>query len=145
MQVKHIHDFIEPTLKSLGLTLWACDLQPSSLRVYIERADFSGVTLEDCANASREIGAILDVEDCIKTRYQLEISSPGLDRVLLTLSHFSRYVDSDVKIKWRVPKMEHRQCVARIEKVENDKIFLIIEKEKIIVTLNDIQSAKLMM
>ena len=98
---KRIHDVIEPTIRSLGLELWACDLRKSGnqavLRIYIDRD--TGVTLEDCTVVSREIGALLDVEDLIKSHYQLEVSSPGLDRLLLTLNHFSRYVGKMVKLK----------------------------------------------
>lgn len=58
-----------------------------------------GVTLEDCANISRSLSAALDVEDPIVGRYELEVSSPGLDRPLRTQQHFERYAGSKVRVK----------------------------------------------
>ena len=143
---KRIHDLIEPTILSLGLELWACDLRPSGnqalLRIYIDRE--GGVTLEDCTRVSREIGAILDVEDPIKNRYQLEVSSPGLDRALMTLSHFERYVGHEVKLRLRSAQDNRRQLVGRIEKVEDGKIVLSVAGEMLRVTLGEIQKANLL-
>jgi ribosome maturation factor RimP len=144
--MKRIHDLIEPTVRALGLELWACELHQSNnralLRVYIDRA--TGVTLEDCTRVSREIGAILDVEDPIKNRYELEISSPGLNRTLSTLSHFQKYVGSSVKVKLRSAISNRKQFEARIEKIDGDKIFLITENETISVTLGEIQKVNLL-
>ena len=141
--MRRIHDLIEPTIRAMGLELWACDLHQGGnralLRVYIDRA--TGVTLDDCTKVSREIGAILDVEDPIKNRYELEISSPGLNRTLVTLPHFQKYVGSEVKIKLRSAISNRKQFEARIEKIVGDKIFLIVENETISVTLGEIQKA----
>ncbi len=149
--MRRIHDLIEPTLQTMGLALWACDLHQHNnqalLRIYIDRENGEGVTIEDCSRASREIGAILNVEDPIKSRYQLEVSSPGLDRVLSTLPHFEKYVGRNVKIKLRVAISRrdaiYRVFVARIEKVVGDKIFLMVENEIMSLTLGEIQKANL--
>jgi ribosome maturation factor RimP len=145
--MRKIHDLIEPTIRAMGLELWACDLHQGGgralLRVFIDRENGSGVTLDDCTLVSREIGAILDVEDPIKDRYELEISSPGLNRTLFTLPHFQKYVGSNVKIKLRSAISNRKQFEARIEKIEKDKIFLIVENETITVTLSEIQKANL--
>lgn len=147
MLEKRIHDIISPIINSMGLELWSCQLhqqgQYSTLRIFIDRADGQGVTLEDCSKVSRELGAILDVEDVISSRYQLEVSSPGMDRALLTLAHFQRYVGSHVKVKLRVVHSGHRQFSGYIEKVEGDKIFFQLEKEVLAVTLSEIQKANL--
>ena len=147
MLVQQIQDMIEPVIRSMGIALWACEVHQqgrySLLRIYIDR-DGKGVSLEDCTQVSREVSAILDVEDPIKSQYQLEVSSPGLDRQLSTAIHFSRYIGCTVKIKFRVPQNNHRQCVARIEKVEGDKIGLVVGSDLLSVTLGDIQKANLM-
>src|SRR3990167_7496399 len=125
MLEKRIYNLIMPTIQSLWLELWACQLQAqgqySTLRIFIDRADGQGVSLEDCSKVSRELGAILDVEDVISSRYQLEVSSPGMDRALLTAAHFQRYVGSRVKVKLRVAQSGHRQFSGSIEKVEGDQ------------------------
>ena len=147
MQAKRIHDLIEPTIRAMGLVLWACDLRQDGnqalLRVYIDRENGQGVTLEDCTSVSREISGILDVEDPIKNRYQLEISSPGVERTLMTLSHFERYVGSNVKVKLRVANANRRVLLTHIEKVVGDRIFLVVENETMSVTLGEIQKANL--
>lgn len=148
MLAQKIETLIEPVIHDLGLELWMCEMhnqgRHSLLRIYIDR-DGKGATLDDCTEVSRAVGAILDVEDVIKNQYQLEVSSPGLERQLLTAAHFARYIGHDVKIKFRVPQKTHRNCQARIEKVEDDKIVLNVENEKLIVMINDIQKANLVM
>lgn len=147
MLEKKLHDLIEPAIRAMGFELWACDCRQQAhqtlLRIYIDRSENQGVTLNDCALISREVGAVLDVEDPITQRYQLEVSSPGMDRVLLTPSHFARYVGHEVKIKLRVMQAGRRQFAARIDKVEADKIFLVVDNETIKVTLGEIQKANL--
>jgi len=148
VSVNHkIQDLIEPSLLAAGLTVWSCELHQHNnralLRVYIDREDGNGVTLDDCTRASREIGAILDVEDPIKNRYELEVSSPGLDRTLLTMTHFQKYIGRDVKIKLRNAISNKKNFDARIEKVEDGQIFLTCENEIMSVTLGEIQKANL--
>lgn len=145
--MKPIHDLIEPTITAMGLVLWACELHQHGnqavLRVYLDRDQGEGVTLDECALASREIGAILDVEDPIKNRYQLEVSSPGLNRVLSRPSHFEKYVGRAVKMKLRVAVANKKNIVARIEKVIGDTIYFVVDDQKISMKLGEIQRANL--
>ncbi|HTL91057.1 MAG TPA: ribosome maturation factor RimP, partial [Steroidobacteraceae bacterium] len=88
---------IEPLLARLGYELveleYSAGRAHALLRVVIDRLDReAGVTLDDCAQVSREISALLDVEDPIPSAYTLEVSSPGFDRVLRTQAHFGRFV-----------------------------------------------------
>lgn len=145
MSLENIRAVIEPIIQRLGFELWDCQLHQSGshslLRVYIDRAE--GVTLDDCTRVSREIGAILEVEDAIKNRYHLEISSPGLERNLITLQHFQRYVGRIVKIKLRIARDGKKQLVGQIEKVMDGNIFLKTEDSVMSIVLNDIQRANL--
>lgn len=145
MSVDSIRAMIEPVIQRLGFELWDCQLHQSGshslLRVYVDRAE--GITLDDCTRVSREIGAILDVEDAIKNRYHLEISSPGLERNLITLQHFQRYVGRTVKIKLRIARDGKKQLVGQIEKVIDGNIFLKTEDSVMSIMLNDIQRANL--
>ena len=78
---------LAPTVASLGFQLWGLELispnRRPTLRVYIEGD--SGVTVDDCATVSRHLSSVLDVEDPIQGEYTLEVSSPGIDRLLFTL------------------------------------------------------------
>jgi len=74
------------------------------LRVYLDKADgITQVDLHDCERMSRELSAVLDVEDPIPHAYSLEVSSPGVDRPLRTVEHFRRQIGSEVKIAMAVP------------------------------------------
>ena len=68
-----------------------------ALRIYIDKP--GGVNLDNCATVSREVGAILEVEDTIRTSYRLEVSSPGLDRPLKKPADFERFAGQKVKVK----------------------------------------------
>ena len=82
---------LEPTVEMLGFALWGLELlspnRRPTLRVYIDRQQ--GVTVDDCATVSRHISAILDVEDPFVGEFTLEVSSPGIDRLLFKKEQFS--------------------------------------------------------
>ena len=100
--VEQIRQLLDPILASRGLSLWDMEFQKHGpkwlLRIYIDRED-TGVTLNDCEAVSRDLGTVLDVEDIIPHAYNLEVSSPGLDRTLSKPEHFTRFSGSAVKIK----------------------------------------------
>ncbi len=73
------------------------------LRLYVEKIDGTGVTIDDCAKISRDISAILDVEDVIEKRYSLEVSSPGLNRPLRKAKDFIRFAGKEIKLKTIAP------------------------------------------
>jgi ribosome maturation factor RimP len=99
---EQIRQLLDPILESLGLSLWDMEFQKHGpqwlLRIYIDRED-TEVTLNDCEAVSRDLGTVLDVEDIIPHAYNLEVSSPGLDRTLSKPEHFTRFTGSAVKIK----------------------------------------------
>jgi len=102
---------LEPLLSTLGFELvdleFAAGRGHSQLRVFIDRS--AGVGLDDCEQCSREIGALLDVHDPIPSAYTLEVSSPGLDRVLRTAGHFERFIGSRVALELLVPREGRRR------------------------------------
>jgi len=96
-----VKELAEPLAASLGLELVDVEYRQEGgrmvLRIYIDR--HGGVTLDDCAQVSRELAEILDVEDFIHCRYNLEVSSPGLDRPLKKLADYERFIGRLVKIR----------------------------------------------
>ena len=102
---------IEPLLGTLGFELvdleFAAGRGHSQLRVFIDRS--AGVGLDDCEQCSREIAALLDVHDPIPSAYTLEVSSPGLDRVLRTAGHFERFIGARVALELLVPREGRRR------------------------------------
>lgn len=100
LTVPHIDELLQPGAQALGYELVAVEMSSgdtSIVRIYIDTPN--GVTVTDCAKASRQFSAILDVEDPISNRYTLEVSSPGLDRPLAKPEHFKEVVGGNVKIK----------------------------------------------
>lgn len=90
-----------PVIESMGYELVGVEFQLNgnhgTLRVFIDREQ--GVSLDDCATISQQVSAILDVEDPIQQAYDLEISSPGLDRPLFKLEDYLRFSGQTVKVK----------------------------------------------
>jgi ribosome maturation factor RimP len=103
--IDDIRKLLDPILDSMGLSLWDIEFQKQGpqwiLRLYIDRE--SGVTLNDCESVSRDLSAVLDVEDSIPHAYTLEVSSPGLDRTLSKPEHYKRFTGSTVKVKTYQP------------------------------------------
>jgi len=101
---EQIEALIQPILVDLGLELVDLEYRREThgwvLRFYLDKE--GGITLDECAQASREFSAILDVEDIIETAYNLEVSSPGIERPLKKLQDFERFAGQLAKIKIRV-------------------------------------------
>jgi ribosome maturation factor RimP len=104
-QETRLCELIEPTVSSLGFelvgVLWR-DRQPRSLiRVYIDRGE--GVTVDDCARVSHRVNGLLDVADPMPREYDLEVSSPGVDRPLFVERDFVRFAGAGLKVTLRNP------------------------------------------
>lgn len=93
-----------------------------TLRVYIDCR--GGITVDDCADVSRHLSALLDVEDPLPGSYTLEVSSPGLDRPLVTLADFQRYRGEMVKLRTHEPVAGRKNFTGRLLDVTPDRIAL---------------------
>ncbi len=107
---------VEPLLGNLGYEL--VDLEygggrsSGTLRVYIDRTE--GVGIEDCERVSREVSALLDVHDPIPASYRLEVSTPGLDRLLRTPAHFARFAGARVEVELIAPRDGRRRYAGQL-------------------------------
>ncbi|SPX42564.1 ribosome maturation factor RimP [Haemophilus influenzae] len=110
-----------------------------TVRLFIDKE--GGVTVDNCADVSRQVSAILDVEDPIADKYNLEVSSPGLDRPLFTLPQFERYIGQDIAVHLRIPVMERRKWQGKLERIEKDMITLIVDDQEQILVFGNIQKA----
>jgi len=102
----------------------------STLRVYLDVLDHSEgreVTLDDCESASRELSALLDVEDPVPGHYVLEVSSPGIDRPLFNAAQFAKVAGQEVKILLKAPIDGRRRLRGKVTKVEGEHISLEAE------------------
>ena len=111
------------------------------LRVMIDKEN--GVTLDDCESFSKSFSAFLDVEDPISGPYNLEVSSPGLDRPLKSIKDFEKYRDKLVRIV-TVEKIDNQNFfIGRIVGVSNNLIRLVVNKREIEIPFDNISKAKL--
>src|SRR5579885_726676 len=136
-----VREIAERVAASSGLEVVEVDLRGSGnkrmLRIVIDKAGPAptdkpvGVTHEDCANLSREVSTILDVEDVIPGgSYVLEVSSPGLDRKLTRPVDYQRFVGSLVKLMTRDPVNGNRHFVGRLESFHNGRVTLQLDGER---------------
>jgi ribosome maturation factor RimP len=100
---ERVQSLLLPILDDLALELVDIEFKREGrdwfLRIFIDKPE--GVTLDDCAEVSRQLGTVLEVEEVIETSYRLEVSSPGLDRPLKTARDFERFKGRQAKIKTR--------------------------------------------
>lgn len=136
---------IEPGVEALGFELVDVRLAGSGrsrvLRVYIDIP--GGVTVEDCAEVSEQLSAILDVEDPIRERYTLEVSSPGLDRPLMQPKDFRRFSGETVKLRLRQPRAGQRNFRGRLLGMTDGNVVLDLGEETVGFGLEDIETARL--
>jgi ribosome maturation factor RimP len=120
---------VEPSISALGFTLWGVEYSGSGrstvLRVYIDSP--AGITVDDCARVSRQLGSILDVEDPIGGEYTLEVSSPGLDRLLFTLQQTRDYVGERVDLRMRFPIEGRRRFRGVLKAVNEDALLVSVD------------------
>jgi ribosome maturation factor RimP len=136
---------IEPVLARLGYELveleYAAGRSQAVVRVFIDQPD--GVGLDDCERASREVAALLDVEDPIPTAFTLEVSSPGFDRVLRIPAHFERFVGSRVFVELKAPRDGRRRYTGTLQAVSEVGIGLEVDKQRVDIPFAGIGKARL--
>jgi ribosome maturation factor RimP len=111
------------------------------LRVYIDQE--AGIQLDDCSRVSYQVSGMLDVEDPVPGNYQLEISSPGLDRPLLKLTHFERFTGSLARIQLRRPIQERRRLKGRLAGIEGNEVLVEEDNETVRIPFDAIDKARL--
>ena len=138
-----LQEMLQGAVEDLGYELWGIECQRAgrfmTVRLFIDKE--GGVGVDDCADVSRQVSAILDVEDPIADKYNLEVSSPGLDRPLFTLEQFQRYVGEDIAVHLRIPIVDRRKWQGKLEKIENDMLTLIVDGQEQVLIFGNIQKA----
>lgn len=150
-QAKRIEGIIRPTVQDIGFDVVRVAIQGSAhprLQIMAERADGTGIDVEDCATISRAIAAVLEVEDPIKDAFTLEVSSPGIDRPLTRLKDFATWAGFDAKIELAVGRGEGRKrYTGRLMGLGENETIIIEEEsgESFTLAFDDIQRAKLLL
>lgn len=139
-----IHNMLATGAEALGYELVAVELSggdSSILRCYIDSEN--GIGIEDCAKASRQFSAILDVEDPISNRYTLEVSSPGLDRPLVSAEHFKKALNEKVKIRMSTALEGRKRFTGVVKAADDEKVVLEVDGEIFELMLVEMDRARL--
>ncbi|MDZ7643749.1 MAG: ribosome maturation factor RimP [Woeseiaceae bacterium] len=152
MTREELASLLEPAIERLGYELCDLELRPGGrdglLRLFIDKSSASededgGIGLEDCETVSRQVSALLDVEDPLPGHYVLEVSSPGLDRRLTKPSHFRRFMGAEVRVRLRFPLDGRRNFRGTLVAVDEEKIEVEVDGEKHRLPLATIETARL--
>lgn len=142
---ERLTDMIRPAVEALDYELWGVEFvragKFSTLRVYIDSPD--GIGVDDCADVSYQVSALLDVEDPINAEYNLEVSSPGMERPFFSAEQMQPYVGETVAVELNVAQQNKRKFKAQLEAVEGDQLTLLVDNETLQVSMRDVKKAHL--
>ena len=144
--MRDLTELFEPVVEAMGYELVGVEYHSAgrygTLRVYIDREE--GVSLDDCAAISHQISGVLDVEEPIKQAYDLEISSPGIDRPLFKLADYERFAGEVAKIKLSVAQHGRKNFKGRLQGVsESSQVAIEVDGERFELPFADIARANL--
>ena len=136
---------LEPTVTRLGYELVDLEVRLGGsggmVRLFIDKPE--GIGLEDCEKVSRAVSALLDVEDPVPGNYNLEVSSPGLDRKLTKVEHFQRFAGETVKVQMRFPIEGRRRFRGTLVSSDDENIVVEVDGESFSLPLKTIDTARL--
>ena len=145
MTARELTELLEPTVERLGYELSDLEVRLGGrgavLRVFIDHPD--GIGLDDCEKVSLAVSALLDVEDPLPGQYNLEVSSPGLDRKLTKVEHFQRFAGETVKVQMRFPVAGRKRFRGTLVSSTDDNIVIEVDGEPHSLPLATIDTARL--
>lgn len=139
-----LNTLLETTVTGLGYELVDVEMSPRgrTIRVFIDLPEkATGIDVEDCAKVSNQLSRVFEVENIDFDR--LEISSPGLDRVVKKAADFERFAGQDVQIKLRIPHAGRRNFQGKLLGLKDGKVGLQLEKDEVELEFNNIEKARL--
>jgi ribosome maturation factor RimP len=143
--VEAITSLVMPVLQEKDLVLVDVLYRRESsgwvLRLLIDKED--GVTLDDCTAVSREVSHLLDIEDIIEQAFNLEVSSPGLDRPLKSVGDFQRFAGRKAKVTTKEPIKGNQVFTGRINKVEDELITMEVGQQELCIPFSEVAKARL--
>jgi len=138
-------EMLTPPVEALGFELLGIEFvragKHSTLRVFIDSPN--GITVDDCADVSHQVSAVLDVEDPINTEYNLEVSSPGLDRPLFKEQHYQAVIGETVSVRLRIPQGNRRNFKGEVVSVENGALLINVDGEEFELVIGNIEKGNL--
>ncbi|NCO03124.1 MAG: ribosome maturation factor RimP [Alphaproteobacteria bacterium] len=142
---KKIDGIIRPVIEELGFDLIWIEFAGGALQIYAQDPNTGNLSLKNCSDISREISPLLEVEDPIEGRYRLEVSSPGIDRMLVREQDYERYIGCVAKIELDMPLDGQKRFRGTIEGLNDGEIALKTDTGLVNLRFSDISKAKLVM
>lgn len=143
---KNVYDILVEPLSKMGYSLAGCKYiaqgRNSVLRLYIDKEE--GVSLDDCQRVVKFVDPLLDVEDIIQGKYNLEVSSPGTNRPLFTLADFRKHIGKLVKIKLMVEINNRRNYRGIIKEIKGQAVALNMGDTSVDLDISNIDKANLL-
>jgi ribosome maturation factor RimP len=142
---KQIESLLAPTVEANGCAIWGVEWlssgRHSKLCLYIDRE--AGVSVDDCERISRQVGDILDVEDVLPQRYTLEVSSPGMDRILFTPDQYASSVGERIDARLNFPFEGRKRIVGLLAGVEDGQAVVRVDDNEYLLPLENIQRGRI--
>ncbi len=148
METGKIEAMIAPSLEAMGYRVVRVAVtggRRATLQIMAERSDEQAMTVEDCADISRTVSALLDVADPIAGAYTLEVSSPGIDRPLVKREDYARFAGFEAKIELNQPRDGRRRFRGKLLGVDGDEVRLLVDDAPVALPLNAVARAKLVL
>jgi ribosome maturation factor RimP len=140
-----MRELLEPTVEDLGYELVWIEMANQDkhkiLRIYIDAP--GGIQVDDCATVSRQISALLDVEDPMNAEYFLEVSSPGLDRPLVKPDHFKQFLGDQARIIMHTHVLGRRKFTGQMVEADDNSVVVEMDGESFELPYKDMDSARL--
>jgi ribosome maturation factor RimP len=146
--VERIERLLAPSLEAMGyeiVRVLITGKHKPTLQIMAERKDDQAMTVEDCADISRQVSAVLDVEDPIRSSYTLEVSSPGLDRPLTRPKDFQRFAGYEARLEFRFPIDGRRKFTGKLLGIEGEVVKLKHEAGEVALPYAQIHKARLVL
>ncbi len=136
---------MQPVVDELQLQLWGVELishgRAKILRVFVDNT--AGINVSDCAAVSRQLSSLFDVEDPVSGEYQLEVSSPGLDRPLFNEDQYTQFIGHEIKITLRIPFEGRRKYKGLLQAVVDGEVNIVLDKHEYILPIESIEKANI--
>lgn len=146
--IEKITTMITPSLDAMGyeiVQLKLMDGKRKTLSLMAERKDARIMSFDDCADISRTVSALMDVEDPIASAYNLEVCSPGVDRPLVKFTDYERHLNYEIKLETLIPVGGRKRFKGTLTKAENGMVSLRTDEGEADIAHSNIKSAKLLM
>ena len=142
---QNLTEMLAPAVEALDFELVGVEFvragKHSTLRVYIDHEN--GISVDDCADVSHQVSAVLDVEDPISTEYNLEVSSPGMDRPLFKPAHYENVVGETIAVKLRMPMENRRNFKGKLLYIADGVITVEVDGQQFDLAISNIEKGNL--